>query len=194
MRWEGFFRGEKYENLAEIHGNEYVYNILKNYDGEAASKLHPNDTKRVIRAIEIYEISGTTKSTVNNQDGVQEPILKNPLIIGLNFDRKLLYDKINRRVDIMLNSGLIDEVKTLVAHGYDKNSQALKAIGYKEVISYIDGDITYDECVDKIKQHTRNYAKRQLTYFRRNNDIVWLDSYNYTSADLVNKILDLLHK
>lgn len=183
----------KYENLAKEYGNEYVYNILKSVDLDSASKLHYNDLKRVIRALEIYEMSGSTKNT-NNLDQYSEPILKNPLIIGLNFDRTRLYDRINQRVDIMIENGLIDEVKSLLECKYDTNLQAMKAIGYKEVISYLLNEISLDECIDKIKQHSRNYAKRQLTYFRRNEKIVWLDPTKYTDLELTNNILGLLNK
>ena len=184
---------EKYENLAKTYGNEYVYNILKECDLESASKLHYNDLKRVIRALEIYELSGNTKNQ-NNETKTEAPVLKNPLIIGLNFDRTMLYNKINQRVDIMLDSGLINEVKKLIDMSYSEDLQSMKAIGYKEIISYLSNECTLDEAVDKIKQHTRNYAKRQLTYFRRNDRIVWLDPTKHNELELNNLIIDLFNK
>lgn len=182
---------EHYEYMAKEKGNEYVYNILKQCDSARADKLHYNDLKRVIRALEIYH----QNSSKQNVDKIQyEPILKIPLIIGLNFDREQLYNKINRRVDVMLENGLIAEVKSLLDKGYDTSLQAMKAIGYKEVISYINDELSLDECIDKIKQHSRNYAKRQLTYFRRNDKVVWLDPTKQDSTSLIDTILDIYNK
>ena len=179
------------EVLLEQFGKEYLYDELKKIDPVAASKLHPNDTKRVIRALEIFRSSGNLKSNIQN---TSEPILKTPLIIGLNCDRDYLYKRIDSRVDIMVKSGLIDEVKYLY---YEKKlnpetHQAMKGIGYKELISYFRGEISLDEAIDKIKQHSRNYAKRQITWFKRNTKIHWFDPMKDT--DILNKILELYNK
>lgn len=170
-------------------GKEYLFEKLEKLDPITSKKLHPNDTKRVLRAIEICLTTKSRKSDIQNDNDI---ILKNPLIIGLDIPRQQLYDRINLRVDNMLKNGLLDEVKSLVKLGYTPdNSNAMKGIGYKELFSYLNGDMTYDEAVLKIKQHTRNYAKRQITWFKRNNNIVWL---NPLSNDCINKILELLGK
>lgn len=170
-------------------GKEYLFEKLEKLDPITSKKLHPNDTKRVLRAIEICLTTKSRKSDIQNDNDI---ILKNPLIIGLDIPRQQLYDRINLRVDNMLKNGLLDEVKSLVKLGYTPDtSNAMKGIGYKELFSYLNGDMTYDEAVLKIKQHTRNYAKRQITWFKRNNNIVWL---NPLSNDCINKILKLLGK
>ncbi len=174
------------------YGKEYIFDILKSVDADSALKLHPNDTVRVIRAIEIAKSSQNNKSNIVNNDTT---ILKKPLLIGLNIDREILYDRINKRVDIMLASGLINEVKSL----YDKglrpdNSQSMKGIGYKEVVEYIEGNYDLDTAIEKIKQHTRNYAKRQITWFKRNTDIIWLDPMSMEKNKLVDKILEIYNK
>lgn len=179
---------QKLESELDEFGAEYLYNKLKKCDAIAASKLHPNDTKRVIRALEIVMLSNTKKSNINNNSDV---ILKYPLIIGLNIDRKILYDKINKRVDIMIENGLIEEVKDLYNQGYNANNcNAMKGIGYKEILEYFDNKCTLEYAIDKIKQHTRNYAKRQLTWFRRNDKIIWMNPNN---NNIVNNILKIYY-
>lgn len=169
-------------------GNDYLYEKLKNIDPNSANKLHKNDTKRVIRALEIALSSDAKKSDIVNNSDI---ILQNPLIIGLNLDREILYDKINRRVDIMLNDGLVDEVRKLYSSGLTpENCNAMKGIGYKEIVSYFRGEYSLEVAIEKIKQHSRNYAKRQITWFKRNDRIHW---FNPCDADLVNKVLDLFN-
>lgn len=173
----------------EEFGNDFLYDKLMRLDKESAIKLHKNDTKRIIRALEICMTSNSCKSTIINEADV---LLKNPLIIGLNPDRDKLYERINLRVDNMINDGLIDEVKSLYSQGYlPENCNAMKGIGYKEIVSYLNGEYSLSTAIDKIKQHTRNYAKRQITWFKRNKDIIWFDSFE---NDLVNKIFDLFNK
>jgi len=178
----------KLEKELELYGKEHIYNLLKNIDPETATKLHINDTKRIIRALEIYLSSGSKKSNIVNSE---EPILKNPLIIGLNYPRDELYDRINRRVDIMINNGLIEEVKFLYESGLNpENHQSMKGIGYKEIVAYLRNEYSIEEAIDKIKQHSRNYAKRQITWFKRNSKIVWLDASK--DDNIVEKIIQLL--
>lgn len=176
----------------ETNGKEYIFNKLKALDPISASKLHKNDVVRVIRAIEIALLSKNNKSSIVNLD---EKVLKNPLIIGLNMDRNVLYDRINKRVDIMIESGLIDEVKGLVDRGFTpENNQCMKGIGYKEVLEYLNQNVDFDVMVESIKQHTRNYAKRQITYFKRNKDIVWFDILSKDKDEIINEIIDLFNK
>lgn len=173
---------------AELYqfGKEYLYDKLKDIDPHSADLLHINDTKRVIRALEIAMSTDNKKSNIINNSDI---ILQNPLIIGLNLDREILYDRINRRVDIMLDEGLIDEVNKLYKSGLTpENCNAMKGIGYKEIVSYIRGEYSLEIAIQKIKQHSRNYAKRQITWFKRNDKIHWL---NPSDDGLVNKVLEL---
>ena len=135
-----------------------------------AEKIHKNNGQRIIRALEILK-SGNKKGENFHEENKDY----NLIYLGLNMDRVKLYEKINQRVDKMVDLGLVDEVKNLLDEGLDRNSQSLKAIGYKEVISYLDGDIDFDEMVDLIKKNSRHYAKRQLTWFRRDDRIKWFD-------------------
>lgn len=171
----------------EKYGKEYIYNRLKDISPDTASKLHVNDTVRVIRALEICLLNNSNIIVHSNNE---EPLLKNPLLIGLTMDRESLYDKINKRVDIMLDNGLVDEVKKLYNLGYRPNThQSMKGIGYKEIVEHLDGNCNLEEAIDKLKQHTRNYAKRQITWFKRNKDIIWFDIEK--DKDIINKIINL---
>lgn len=173
----------------EEKGKEYLYHKLQILDPDTASKLEINDVKRVVRAIEICLLSGQKKSEIQN---IEKPLLSNPLIIGLNLDRDLLYSRINSRVDKMIDNGLVEEVKKLYALGLTpENNQSLKGIGYKEIIEYLRGICTLEYSIDKIKQHTRNYAKRQITWFKRNKNIHWFDSNNQSISDITKYVLEL---
>ena len=163
------YRDELIEIL-EKEGSEFLYEILKEKDQRLAEKIHKNNGQRIIRALEILK-SGNKKGDNFREENKDY----NLIYLGLNMDRAKLYEKINQRVDKMVDLGLVDEVKNLLDEGLDKNSQSLKAIGYKEVISYLDGEIDFDEMVDLIKKNSRHYAKRQLTWFRRDDRIKWFD-------------------
>lgn len=178
---------EKYENLAKEYGNEYVYNILKSIDEDTAKKLHANDLKRVIRAIEIYETTGNKKSAMQNTMQTFETGL-NPLIIGLNMDREKLYSRINQRVDIMIEDGLIEEVKNLVDNGLNDSYQSMSGIGYKEIYSFLNNQISKEEAIELIKKNTRNYAKRQITWFKKVPTLNWVDLTNGLTEDILNDI------
>ena len=170
-------RDDKYRamlwEIAEKEGNEAIHNMLRQVDEIAAESIHPNNTKRVIRALEICKTSGMTKTEADRL-AIKTPIYDAEMI-GLNMDRARLYDRINRRVDIMIEQGLLDEVKTLLDMGIRRNSTAMQAIGYKELLLYIDGKCSFDEAIEKIKQESRRYAKRQLTWFGRNKNILWVE-------------------
>lgn len=157
---------DKYNNLAIQYGNQYVYNILKQKDSESAKKLHYNDLKRVIRALEIFD-SGIKKSDI-----VDDLIPKyNYNAFSINHQREVLYDRINYRVDKMFSQGLVDEVKNLLAKGISKKHQCMQAIGYKEVLDFLDGNCTIEQAKENIKLNTRHYAKRQITFFKKLNAI-----------------------
>lgn len=165
---------EKYETLAQNYGNEYLHNKLSKIDRESGNKIEVGDRKRIIRALEIYEITGKTMSEYN-EGFRRETDDYNLLMICLNMDRAQLYHRINQRVDLMVEKGLIKEVENILNLGYSKDLVALQGIGYKEIIEYLEGNISLHEAIDKIKQGSRNYAKRQLTWFRRDKRIKWID-------------------
>ena len=165
---------EKYNKLALEYGNEYVYNILKELDLESAKKLHYNDTKRVIRALEIYH-SGVKKSDIKD-----ELVPKYDYrAYSIDFPREKLYERINFRVDLMVKNGLIEEITNLLKSGVTRENQCMQAIGYKEILDYLDGYCTLDKAIDDIKLNTRHYAKRQITYFKKL-DVIKLQPDNVT--------------
>lgn len=155
------------ETLSKLSFAE-LYEMLVNLDAEAAKLVVQNDKRRAVRFIEIVKLTG---SPVSEARGLKEPEFEVEWI-GLNYPREELYDRINRRVDLMIEQGLVDETKNLLAkHGRINN--IINTIGYREITSYLDGELTLEEAKDKLKQNTRNYAKRQLTWFRKNPDIKW---------------------
>ncbi len=166
---------EKLTEKAKSEGNTAVWNELCEIDPEAANTIHPNNVKRVIRAIEIYRTTGITKTEWDRKSRPEESPY-NATVFGIDFkDREKLYERINRRVDIMIEKGLVEEVERLYENNIlPKNSTAAQAIGYKEIIEYICGEASLAEAVEKIKTSTRKYAKRQLTWFRRNKSTIWL--------------------
>lgn len=173
---------EKYKNLASEKGNDYVFEILKKVDPISAEKLHPNDVKRVIRALEIYETTGKPKSeqTLNKTSDYDYKLLL------LNYDRDVLYERINKRVDLMLENGLENEVRKLVDSGLNRESQSMQGIGYKEFFDYFDSKISYEQLVEKIKQDSRNYAKRQITWFKHMQNIEQVNIENFD--EIINSI------
>lgn len=160
--------------FAEKNGAEALHERLREIDPQAAEKIHPNNVRRVARAIEIYELTGKTK-TEHDREAISDSPYES-LIIGLDYDdREVLYNRINRRVDAMIEAGIEGEVRSLVSRGLlSAESTAGQAIGYKEMLGYIAGDCSLGDAVEKIKLGTRRYAKRQLTWLRRNQDINWL--------------------
>ena len=178
------YRDELREILEE-EGSEFLYEKLQDQDSDMAEKIHKNNGQRIIRALEILK-SGNKKGDNFREENKDY----NLIYIGLNMDRAKLYEKINQRVDKMIDLGLVDEVKNLLDEGLDKKSQSLKAIGYKEVISYLDGEIDFDEMVDLIKKNSRHYAKRQLTWFRRDKRIKWFDRESDTILSDIENYID----
>lgn len=158
---------------AETEGLQKLYEELKQIDLESAKRISPNDLKRITRALEVYKITGKT-ITEHNKNSKLEEVKYNYKIFGLNSERQLIYDRINQRVDIMFDKGLVQEVKKILIK-YKEFPTSMQGLGYKEVKLYLDGIITEEEAIEKIKLETRRYAKRQLTWFRRYKQIVWLD-------------------
>ena len=165
------------EELAKKEGPQRLIDMLSEFDPLSAKKLHPNNLKRIIRAIEFYKVSGIPISEHQRMTKLKESRYSAVEFI-IDRERCELYDRINRRVDIMMNEGLTDEVKMLMGRGYSPELNSMQGIGYKELIAYFDGKSTLDEAVDAIKQNSRRYAKRQLTWFRRNENIHWLSPDN----------------
>jgi len=185
------FDFEEGTNLEEIRaelqskqkefGNEYLHNLLKEVDPVSAEIIHVNDGKKITRALEIFYTTGQKKSEGKNE---QKPLYPYILFV-LNRDREKLYDDINKRVDIMVEQGLIDEVEQLYK-SLPKNCQSLKGIGYKELIPYFKGECSLQQSLDLIKQHSRNYAKRQITFYKKM-DVIWLDA-ELSASELISSI------
>jgi len=168
------------ENEAELFGPEYLHNKLKEADPVAAERIHPNNIKKVIRALE-GAISGNTITDFKNcQEKCKD---YDTILIGLTRNRAELYDRINLRVDIMVEQGLFEEVEGLLQMGLEEADISMKGIGYKEIIGYFDGLYTKEEAIDLIKKNSRHLAKRQLTWFRRYEDMTWFDINNYENDE-----------
>lgn len=164
---------EKLEEIAKNEGISKLYEMAKKIDAEAMKTISENDKKRICRVLEIYHATGKTKTEQEIESRKKGPKY-NYLVFGINMEREKLYDRINRRVDIMLADGLIEEVKEILEK-YKEFPTAMQGLGYKEVVEYLNGDISKEDMINKIKMETRRYAKRQLTWFRRYENITWLD-------------------
>ena len=176
---------EKLEAQADAEGMEAMLTWLRSVDPEAAAKLHLSDRKRIIRALEVYLETGET-ITQHNRRTQAIPPKYDPLWFGLDFaDRAELYRRIDLRVGIMLEMGLVEEIKSLLSSGIPAKCTAMQAIGYKEFIAALDGRCTIEEAADQVRQSSRHYAKRQLTWFRRNKSIHWLTRSAGDSADKI---------
>lgn len=175
-------------NLGNEKGNDHVHNMLKEVDPISAEKIHPNNLKRVVRALEVYKLTGKPFSSYDvGAEKFNVPY--NVFYYVLTMNRDVLYERINKRVDIMMNQGLLEEVKNLKTKGYDANMQSMKGIGYKELLYYFDESISIDKAIDMIKQGSRNYAKRQLTWFRKDPRVIYMDKDVMSEDDIIKKIL-----
>lgn len=164
---------KKLEKEAEEKGLEYLYQEAKKIDPVAVEKISKNDKKRIIRILEIYNATGKNK-TWQEIESRKKDVEYDYRIYALNWERSTLYDRINQRVDLMIKSGLIEEVNDLIKK-YKKFPTAMQGLGYKEVVEYLKGAYTKEEMIEKIKMETRRYAKRQLTWFRKNKQTIWLE-------------------
>lgn len=163
---------KKLEEVIEKKGLEYLYKEAIRIDEKAMEKISCNDKKRILRVLEIYHQTGKTKTEIEN-DSRKEPSY-NYKFFAIDMQREILYDRINKRVDIMLEKGLVDEVRTLYEK-YDNFPTAMQGLGYKEVVEYLEKKLSYEEMIEKIKMESRRYAKRQLTWFRKYENITWLN-------------------
>ena len=184
---------EKYRKELEVQaqtedGLKILYNQAKKIDQEALKKISENDKKRIIRILEIYHQTGKTKTEIEEESRKNE-VKYNYKVFAINMDRQILYDRINRRVDIMIENGLIQEVENLL-NKYKTFPTAMQGLGYKEVVQYLNKELTKEEMIEKIKQETRRYAKRQLTWFRKNKETIWIDG----QASMKNNINIILEE
>ena len=181
------------EQYAEAHGNEALWNILQEKDPDSAAKLHSNDTKRVIRALEVLHVTGIPAS--ERQSTVDKQTMRyNAVYIALNMPREVLYDRINRRVDIMIQDGLEAEVRTALANGTEQDALSMTSIGYRQMIQYFNEEISFDRAVELIKRDTRHFAKRQLTWFRHDPNIQWVDKWGKTDEQVEAELLAIVQK
>ncbi len=192
---DGLFEGpgadpafrKRLEGEAARFGVDALHKQLQTYDPESAERIHPNNVVRVIRALEVYELTGTPMSELQQQWHLEKQ--RYPFIaFGLTMPRALLYRRIEQRVDVMLANGLIAEVESLLREGYARDSVALQSFGYRELIAYLNGDCTYTEAISQLKQNTRRFAKRQLTWFRKDTRVGWLD--RESTSDVISHILE----
>ena len=177
------------EELASEYGNEYVHKMLEDVDPEYAASIHPNNVKRVIRALEFYQENKIPLSE-HNAEQKENVSPYNFAYYVLNDDRDVLYDRINKRVDKMFDEGLVDEVKALKDSGLDESKLCMQGIGYKEVLEYLNSNLTLDETKDLIKKNTRHFAKRQLTWFRHEKVVQMID-YRDFNRD-IDKVLEFM--
>ena len=179
----------KLEKIAEEQGLQPLYEMALKIDEEAMKKISSNDKKRIMRVLEIYKATGKTK-TQQEIESRKNGVKYDYKVFALNMDREVLYNRINLRVDIMIKNGLVEEVKNL-KEKYNKFPTAMQGLGYKEVVEYLEGKTTEEEMIEKIKMETRRYAKRQLTWFRKNKETIWLDATkekDYNVSQIANYI------
>ncbi|HHY82806.1 MAG TPA: tRNA (adenosine(37)-N6)-dimethylallyltransferase MiaA [Clostridiales bacterium] len=181
--------------ILERYGAEHLHSMLSEIDPDTAARLHPNDTRRVIRAMEVYHLTGNTME--NYRQNYREMDSDYHLLLyGLTMDRQKLYERINLRVDRMMKAGLVEEVKGLLERGYTKNLVSMQGLGYKEIIAYHEGLATLEEAVEILKRDTRRFAKRQLTWFKRESRIEWLDMDRQDSLPAIAEqlVMDIKEK
>ena len=177
---------KKLEQRVEKEGLEKLYEKAKKIDPKAMEKISQNDQKRILRILEIYHQTGKTKTELD-ENSRKDPEYDYKMF-AIDMDREVLYDRINRRVDIMISKGLIEEVENIYSK-YKEFPTAMQALGYKEVVEYLENKITKEEMIEKIKQESRRYAKRQLTWFRKNKDTIWINGQEDVSKN-INIILE----
>ncbi|EHJ00008.1 tRNA dimethylallyltransferase [Clostridium sp. DL-VIII] len=181
------------EGLATEKGNEYIHNMLKDIDPISYAEIHPNNRKRVIRALEVFKLTNKPFSSYNAGEDFYNSNY-DIFYYVLTMDRQKLYERINKRVDIMMEKGLLDECIRLKEMGYTSNVQSMQGIGYKEILYYLEGKISLDEAIDMIKQGSRNYAKRQLTWFRRDKRCIFLDKDIMSDDEILEKVINDIGK
>ncbi|MCK8827787.1 tRNA (adenosine(37)-N6)-dimethylallyltransferase MiaA [Natroniella acetigena] len=184
---------ERLEKEAEKEGTEHVHNKLAEVDPALAEKLHPNDLRRVIRGIEVYQQTGQT-ITYFKEEAKKRPPRYQAVKVGLRRERENLYQRINQRVDLMIKEGLVEEVRELYQQGYDRELVSMQGLGYKELIGHFDGEYDLEEAIRLIKRDTRHFAKRQFTWFKRDDSIHWFDVEEYQFEDLLIEVKGLIRE
>ena len=201
---DGIFEGpgmntevrKQLENEAHMLGSEILYERLKKIDPVSAEKMDATKVRRIIRALEVYSTTGKPISDLHSVQEIKIPF--EAVQFGLQWERKLLYQRIERRVDEMIENGLVEEVQGLIVKGYSRGANSLNTVGYKEVFDYLDGKTTKEEMIRLIKQNTRHFAKRQMTWFRADNRITWIPVHDKTDwseiAEHIQKEFRSFHK
>ena len=191
---DGSYR-QQLEKLAGEKGAEYLHDQLAQVDSRSAEQIHANNIKRVIRALEFYHETGTPISRHNEAER-QKSSPYNFAYFVLNDDRETIYQRINLRVDRMLEAGLINEVEQLRSRGYTRDMVSMQGLGYKEILDYLEGNCTLEEAVYTIKRDTRHFAKRQLTWFKRERDVIWIqkDGYGQKEEEMLEDMMELLRQ
>ena len=165
-------------------------------DATTAARLHANDVKRVMRALEVYHVTGKPLSAMENQ--VNKQVLRYPTVyLGLGMERERLYERINQRVDLMMEQGLLEETKTALAKGVSPQAQSMTSLGYRQIIQYLQGEVSLEKAIKLIKRDTRHFAKRQLTWFRHDPNLIWVMKDGKTEeeveTELLAKIKEIIH-
>jgi tRNA dimethylallyltransferase len=179
----------KLKEEADAYGAGFLYKRLAESDPDAAERIHPNDTYRIIRALELVEATGKTISKHHEEHRFADKRYK-VLKIGLQMEREALYDRINQRVDVMIEAGLVDEVTHLLERGYSQNLKSMQSIGYRHMVDFIEGRVLLDETIRTLKRDTRRYAKRQMTWFNADPEIVWTEPDQ--AEDIILRVKDFL--
>ena len=181
------------ELLATEKGAHYLHNMLREVDPASADAIHANNIKRVIRALEFYHLSGKQISEHNEKEREKTSPYHFAYFV-LTDERSHLYANIDKRVDLMIEQGLVDEVQKLKNMGFHRDMVSMQGLGYKEILDYLDGKTTLEEAIYIIKRETRHFAKRQLTWFRRERDVIWLDkqTYDYQDAKILDSMINIL--
>lgn len=182
---------DRLEKEAEEKGVEYLHGKLREVDPASAGAIHANNIKRVIRALEFYEQTGE-KISLHNETERQKESAYTSCYFVLNDDREKLYERIDRRVDEMLAEGLVAEVEALKKRGCTRKLVSMQGLGYKEILAYLDGEYSLEEAVYRIKRDTRHFAKRQITWFKREKEVIWINKPDFSYDD--DKILDFMKK
>lgn len=183
---------QQLEDIVHEKGKAFLHDMLIQVDPVSAQKIHENDLKRVIRALDYYHENKCPISEHNHTQQQKEAAYDHAYFV-LNRDRQTIYDRINKRVDIMISNGLVEEVMSLIAGGISPDSIAMQGLGYKETVRYINGEISLDRLSELIKLGTRHFAKRQITWFKRERDVNWLNYEDYSNTDdMLNKMIEIL--
>lgn len=187
---------QELEAYALEHGADALHERLKQIDAASAQNIHPNNIKRVIRALEFYEKSGGQKISEHNEEQKQKESPYNFLYFVLNDDRETLYDRINKRIDQMLDQGLVGEVQALLEEGVPEYAVSMQGLGYKEIVSFLKGECTLEEAIYILKRDTRHFAKRQLTWFKRESNVVWMNrqDFGHSEEKILSRMLELIEE